>query len=147
MKNVTIYTDGACSFNPGPGGWSAILIYGEKKKEICGGEVDTTNNRMELLAVVNGLKALKLPCNVQVCSDSAYVVNAINNGWIFAWVKNGWRTAGKKMVKNQELWEELLKLLSIHKVSFIKVKGHADDELNNRCDFLARAEAEKFISN
>ncbi|HBK01636.1 MAG TPA: ribonuclease HI [Clostridiales bacterium] len=143
MKIVTIYTDGACSSNPGPGGWAAILIHGEKKKEICGGEKDTTNNRMEMLAVINGLKALKVVCKVSVHSDSAYVVNAINNGWIYGWVKNGWKTADKKPVKNQELWEELLALLKKHDVTFVKVKGHADDELNNRCDFLARAEAEK----
>ena len=143
MKTVMIYTDGACSCNPGPGGWAAILIYGEKKKEICGGETETTNNRMEMLAVINGLKALKVKCKANVYSDSAYVVNSITNGWIYGWAKNGWKKADNKPVKNRELWEELLSLLKKHEVEFFKVKGHADDELNNRCDFLARAEAEK----
>ena len=144
MKTITLYTDGACSFNPGPGGWAAILIYGEKKKELSGGEKETTNNRMEMLAVINGLKALKFPCSVYVHSDSAYVVNAFNQGWIYGWVKNGWKSADKKPVKNVELWQELYDLSKTHELTFVKVKGHADDELNNRCDFLAREQAVAF---
>ena len=138
MEKVIIYTDGACSGNPGPGGWGAILMYHEKKKEISGGEKDTTNHVMELTAVIEGLKALKFPCEVDLYSDSAYVVNAFDKGWIYNWVKNNWKTAGKDPVKNQELWQELYDLTKIHKVTFHKVKGHSDNEYNNRCDELAR---------
>lgn len=137
MKEVTIYTDGACSGNPGPGGWGAVLIYGEHKKEISGAKKETTNNEMELTAVIEGLKLLKEQCKVELYSDSAYVVNAFLNNWLESWKKNGWKTAGKKPVKNQELWEELDRLTSYHDVTFNKVKGHSDNELNNRCDFLA----------
>lgn len=147
MKQVTIYTDGACSQNPGPGGWAAILMYRGVEKVITGGENETTNNRMELLAVINGLTALKEGCIVKLYSDSAYVVNAVQNDWLFAWFHNGWRTADKKPVKNRELWEILLAQLSRHRVEFVKVKGHADNEYNNRCDALARAEVEKLINN
>ena len=147
MKQVTIYTDGACSQNPGPGGWAAILLYRGVEKVITGGENETTNNRMELLAVINGLTALKEGCIVKLYSDSAYVVNAVQNDWLFAWFHNGWRTADKKPVKNRELWEILLAQLSRHRVEFVKVKGHADNEYNNRCDALARAEVEKLINN
>ena len=147
MKQVTIYTDGACSQNPGPGGWAAILMYRGVEKVITGGENETTNNRMELLAVINGLTALKEGCIVKLYSDSAYVVNAVQNDWLFAWFHNGWRTADKKPVKNRELWEILLAQLSRHRVEFVKVKGHADNEHNNRCDALARAEVEKLINN
>ena len=147
MKQVTIYTDGACSQNPGPGGWAAILMYRGFEKVITGGENETTNNRMELLAVINGLTALKEGCIVKLYSDSAYVVNAVQNDWLFAWFHNGWRTADKKPVKNRELWEILLAQLSRHRVEFVKVKGHADNEHNNRCDALARAEVEKLINN
>lgn len=143
MKSVILYTDGACSGNPGPGGWAAVLIYNDLKKEMSGGEKETTNNRMELTAVVKGLSALKYACEVNVYSDSAYVVNAIKEGWIDSWQKSGWKTADKKPVKNQDLWENLLSLLKTHKVVFNKVKGHADDSLNNRCDQLARGEVEK----
>lgn len=143
MKNVTIYTDGACSYNPGPGGYCAILIYRDIEKVISGGEKDTTNNRMELLAVIKGLSALKERCAVTLYSDSAYVVNAIQNDWLYTWFRNGWKTADKKPVKNQELWEDLLKLLSKHEVTFVKVKGHADNAYNNRCDQIARKEIEK----
>ena len=143
MKNVTVYTDGACSFNPGPGGWGAILIYKSFKKEISGGEKETTNNRMEMMAMIKALSALNEPCNVKLHSDSAYVVNGINEGWLKSWENNGWRSADKKPVKNQDLWQELLALLKKHNVTFVKVKGHADDELNNRCDFLARNEVAK----
>lgn len=140
MKTVDIYTDGACSGNPGNGGWAAILIYGNIKKEISGGEKQTTNNRMELRAVIEGLKALKQPCKVNLYSDSAYVVNAFLNNWIIDWQLNNWKTSSNKEVKNIDLWSELLDLLSIHKVTWHKVKGHSDNELNNACDLLARKE-------
>ena len=138
MKEVTIYTDGACSGNPGPGGWGAILIYGENKKEISGGEKETTNNIMEITAVIESLKLLKYPCDVRLYSDSAYVVNAFNNNWVESWQKNGWINSKKEEVKNKELWKELIELTKTHKVTFIKVKGHSDNEFNNRCDELAR---------
>ena len=138
MQNVTIYTDGACSGNPGPGGWAAVLIAGEHKKEISGGEKTTTNNIMELTAILEGLKALKEPCEVDLYSDSAYSVNAFNQGWIWNWIKKGWKTSTGEPVKNREIWEELLQLTKIHKVTFHKVKGHSTVELNNRCDELAR---------
>ena len=138
MKKVTIYTDGACSGNPGPGGWGAILIYEDVKKEISGGKKDTTNNVMEITAVLEGLKLLKYPCDVEIYSDSAYVVNAINQDWIENWKKNGWKNSKKEDVKNKKLWEELDKLMKTHNISFIKVKGHSDNEYNNRCDYLAR---------
>lgn len=138
MDNVTIYTDGACSGNPGPGGWGSILMFGSNQKEISGGKKNTTNNIMELTAVIEALKLLKRPCEVDLYSDSAYVVNAFEQGWIYNWVKNNWKTAGKDPVKNQELWQELYKLTKIHKVKFHKVKGHSDNEYNNRCDELAR---------
>lgn len=124
--------------NPGPGGWGTILIFGDAKKELSGGASNTTNNVMEITAVIEGLKALKKPCEVKVHSDSSYVVNAFINGWIYNWMKNDWKTANKEPVKNKELWEELYSLTKIHKVDFIKVKGHSDNELNNRCDELAR---------
>ena len=138
MEKVVIYTDGACSGNPGPGGWGTILMYGDKKKEISGGKKDTTNNIMELTAVIEGLKLLKYPCEVEVYSDSAYVVNAFLQKWIDNWIKNNWKTSNKEPVKNQELWKELYELTKTHKVKFIKVKGHSDNEFNNRCDELAR---------
>lgn len=137
MKKVKLYTDGACSGNPGPGGYGAILIYNEKEKEISGGEKITTNNKMEIMAVIEGLKMLKEPCEVTVYSDSAYVVNSIDKGWIYNWKKNNWKKSDKSIVKNIELWEEMLNLMKIHKVNFIKVKGHSDNEYNNRCDALA----------
>lgn len=138
-KKVTIYTDGACSGNPGKGGWGAILIYGDVVKELSGGEDNTTNNRMELKAVIEGLKALKSPCDVEIYSDSAYVVNAFTQKWIDNWIKNNWKTADKKSVKNVDLWQELLVLIKTHNVTFKKVKGHSDNELNERCDKLAKA--------
>ena len=137
MKKVTIYTDGACSGNPGPGGWGAILMYKDTKKEISGAQKDTTNNIMEITAVIEALKMLKETCEVQVYSDSAYVVNAIEKGWLEKWKKNNWKTSGKDDVKNKELWEELDTLIQKHSVEFIKVKGHSDNEYNNRCDHLA----------
>ena len=141
--NVTIYTDGACSGNPGAGGWGAILMSGETKKEFSGFEKETTNNKMELTAVIEALKKLKKPCNVKLYSDSAYVVNAFLQGWLENWKNNGWRGADKKPVKNIELWTELDELLKVHSVEFIKVKGHADNEFNNRCDALATGEIAK----
>ncbi len=144
MKKVILYTDGACSGNPGPGGYAAILIYNNIEKEIVGGQKDTTNNKMEMMAVIKGLEMLKEPCEVEVYSDSAYVVNSIEKGWIYSWRKNRWKKADKKEVKNIDLWERLLKQLEIHKVTFNKVKGHAQDELNNRCDRLAVEQREKF---
>ena len=137
---VIIYTDGACSGNPGPGGWGAILMYKGVKKEISGGMKNTTNNIMEITAVVEALKCLKVESDVQVYSDSAYTVNAFKQGWIYNWMKNGWRTANKEPVKNKELWQELYALTKKHKVEFIKVKGHDDNEFNNRCDEMARNE-------
>jgi ribonuclease HI len=143
ISEVTIYTDGACSGNPGPGGWAAILMAGGAKKEMSGGERDTTNNRMELMAVIEGLKALKRPCKVDIYSDSAYVVNAFEQNWIGKWVRNGWKNSAKAEVANSDLWKELIDLTSTHKVTFHKVKGHADNEFNNRCDVLAVAEWKK----
>ena len=143
ISEVTIYTDGACSGNPGPGGWAAILMAGGAKKEMSGGERDTTNNRMELMAVIEGLKALKRPCKVDIYSDSAYVVNAFEQNWIGKWVKNGWKNSAKAEVANSDLWKELINLTSMHNVTFHKVKGHADYEFNNRCDELAVREWKK----
>lgn len=143
MEEVIIYTDGACSGNPGPGGWGSILMYKENKKEISGGKKDTTNNVMELTAVIEALKLLKFKCKVSVYSDSAYVVNAFNQKWIYGWMKNGWKNASKEPVKNKELWEELYELTKEHEVTFIKVKGHSDNEFNNRCDEMAREEVTK----
>lgn len=140
---VTIYTDGACSGNPGPGGWGVILMHGQNKKELSGGETDTTNNRMELLAVIRGLKTLTKPCNVELYSDSAYVINAFNQNWIENWQKSDWKTSSKSPVKNKDLWLDLLSLLKVHNVKFIKVKGHSDNQFNNRCDELARNEIVK----
>lgn len=137
MDEVTLYTDGACSGNPGPGGWGALLMFNGAKKEISGAKKDTTNNIMELTAVIEGLKLLKRPCIVNIYSDSAYVVNAFSQGWIYNWQLKGWKTANKEPVKNKELWEELYSLTKVHKVTFNKVKGHSDNPYNNRCDELA----------
>lgn len=139
MKRVTLYTDGACSGNPGAGGYGGILIYGDIQREYSGGEAETTNNRMEVTAVIVGLKKLKYPCQVDVYSDSAYTVNAFLNGWIYDWKRKNWKKADGKAVLNTDLWEELLSLTKIHEVTFHKVAGHADNALNNRCDELARA--------
>ncbi len=139
MKKVELYTDGACSGNPGAGGYGAILIYRGVEKEISGGERETTNNRMEIRAVIEGLAQLKERCEVTVYSDSAYTVNAFTEGWIYGWMKNGWKKADGKPVLNVDLWQRLYEAVSAHKVRFIKVKGHADNEYNNRCDALARA--------
>lgn len=142
-KEVMLYTDGACSGNPGPGGYGAILIYKGMEKEVSGGELDTTNNKMEMMAVVKGLELLKEPCDVTVYSDSAYVVNSIEKGWLLGWKKNNWIKADKKRVKNIEIWERILQLMQIHTVRFVKVKGHSDNVYNNRCDQLAVREREK----
>ena len=138
MEEVIIYTDGACSGNPGPGGWGAILMINENIKEISGGNKNTTNNVMELTAVIEALKHLKRACKVDLYSDSAYVVNAFLQNWIFGWIKNGWKNSNKEDVKNKELWQELISLTKVHNVTFHKVKGHADNKYNNRCDELAR---------
>lgn len=138
MKKVTIYTDGACSGNPGPGGWASVLIYNGTEKELSGFLSETTNNIMEITAVIEGLKALTEPCEVDLYSDSAYVVNTFNQGWIYNWIKNGWKSSSKEPVKNKELWQELYNLTKVHNVTFNKVKGHADNKYNNRCDKLAR---------
>lgn len=146
MKKVEIYTDGACSGNPGNGGYCAILIYNGVEKVISGSELNTTNNRMELKGAIEGLKALKEPCEVDLYSDSQYLTDAFNQGWLTSWQLNGWRNASKKEVKNVELWQELIELTKKHKVNFIKVKGHADNEYNNRCDKIAVNEYKKLIN-
>jgi ribonuclease HI len=138
MKKVEIYTDGACSGNPGPGGWGAILSYQGVEKELSGFEENTTNNRMELTGPIMALSALNQPCMVKLHTDSAYVFNAFTQGWIDNWQRNGWRTSQKKPVENKDLWLKLLELLKIHQVEWVKVKGHSDNEKNNRCDELAR---------
>ena len=137
LKKVEIFTDGACSGNPGPGGWGAILRYGSRELELSGGEKSTTNNRMELTAVIKALSALKEPCKVTLTTDSKYVCEAINQGWVYSWQKNGWRKADKKPALNVDLWEELLPLLETHEVEFVWVKGHAGHPENERCDALA----------
>ncbi|MGN0824342.1 MAG: ribonuclease HI [Candidatus Coproplasma sp.] len=144
MKKVTIYTDGACSGNPGVGGWGAVLMYNGAERRISGAEDNTTNNRMELLAVINALECLKEPCEVTLYSDSAYTVNGFLNGWVYEWEKSGWKKADKKPVLNDDLWKRLLSLTRTHKVEFVKVKGHADNEYNNVCDKLATDAVKNF---
>ena len=144
MKTVTIYTDGACSGNPGPGGWGAILEWQGHEKELSGGEAQTTNNRMELTAVLTALRLLREPCIVELYSDSKYVVDAIDKGWLYGWQKKGWIKADKKPVLNVDLWQQLLPELKRHDVRLHWVKGHAENEKNNRCDQLAVAESKKF---
>ena len=144
MKTVTLYTDGACSGNPGPGGWGAILEFQGVEKEFSGGEKETTNNRMELTAVIAGLSALKEPCIVELYSDSKYVIDGLSKGWAVSWRKNGWRKADKKPALNPDLWEKLLDLTEIHQLRYHWIKGHAENEKNNRCDQLAVAESKKF---
>lgn len=143
MKQVKIYTDGACSGNPGPGGWGVILMYGDRKKELSGGEASTTNNRMELMAVISALEALKEPCKVELYTDSKYVADAINLHWLESWIKRGWKRKDGP-VKNPDLWQRLIPLIERHIVKFIWVKGHADNPYNNRCDELAVMERSKF---
>ena len=144
MREVKIYTDGACSGNPGPGGWGAILLYGEHRKELSGGAAETTNNRMELQGVIAGLEALLAPCEVDLYTDSRYIVDAIEKRWVYRWRANGWMRDKKEPAKNPDLWQALLALLETHKVTFHWVKGHADNPYNNRCDELAVAESKKF---
>jgi len=132
-----MYTDGACSGNPGPGGYAAILMYEGNMKEVSGFEKDTTNNKMEMTAVIKGLESIKEPCDIEIYSDSSYVVDSVEKGWLFGWVKKNWIKSDKKPVKNIELWTEMLKYLKMHNIKFIKVKGHSDNEYNNRCDKLA----------
>ena len=144
MKTVPIYTDGACSGNPGPGGWGAILEWNGVEKELSGGENPTTNNRMELLAVISALEKLNQSCIVELYSDSKYVIDALTKGWLTSWIKNGWRKADKKPVLNVDLWQRLLPLLEKHEMHYHWVKGHAENEKNNRCDQMAVAESKKF---
>ena len=143
MKKVTIYTDGACSGNPGVGGWGAVLFYRDEKREISGYEENTTNNKMELTAAIKALERLKEPCEVELYSDSAYLVNAFLEGWLTKWQMNGFKSSNKKPVQNVDLWQKLIKLNNIHKITWIKVKGHADNVYNNRCDALATGEIAK----
>ncbi len=144
MKKVTLYTDGACSGNPGIGGWGAVLMYLGHEKRISSAVEETTNNRMEVTAVIEGLKCLKEQCEVDVYSDSAYTVNAFKKGWIFEWEKYGWRKADGKPLLNADLWQELYSLSRFHRLNFIKVKGHADNEYNNICDKLATSAIKNF---
>ncbi|MDZ7718407.1 MAG: ribonuclease HI [Balneolaceae bacterium] len=144
LPEVILYTDGACSGNPGPGGWAALLMWKGKEKEMTGGAPDTTNNRMEMKAVIEGLKALKKPCHVKIHSDSALIVNTFKQGWIENWQKKGWKKSNKKPVENRDLWEAMLKVMEPHTIEWIKVKGHADNQLNNRVDKLAVQASQKY---
>ena len=144
MKTVTIYTDGACSGNPGPGGWGAILMYGQHKRELSGGEANTTNNRMELTAVIQALSMLKEPCIVDLWSDSKYVIDGLSKGWAKGWKARGWVKSDKKPTLNPDLWDRLLTLTDIHSLRYHWVKGHAENEWNNRCDELAVMESKRF---
>ena len=144
MKTVTIYTDGACSGNPGPGGWGAILMYGGHKKELSGGEAQTTNNRMELTGVIAALEALKEPCAVELYSDSKYVIDGLGKGWAKGWRARGWVKSDKKPALNPDLWGRLLDLCEKHTVNLHWVKGHAENQFNNRCDQLAVAESQTY---
>lgn len=146
MKNVNIYTDGACKGNPGAGGWAAILEFEGREKELCGGEKETTNNRMELTAAIEGLKALNQQCNVTLYSDSQYLVNAINKGWLKSWKAKGWRKADKSAVLNEDLWRIVDELITYHKVEFVWVRGHDGHAYNERCDALASGKAESFLN-
>ena len=144
MKQVTIYTDGACSGNPGPGGWGAVLLYGAHRRELSGGEAQTTNNRMELTAVIEALALLKGPCIVELWSDSKYVIDGLSKGWAKGWQKRGWIKSDKKPALNPDLWERLLALCDVHTLHYHWVKGHADTAENNRCDEMAVAQSRKF---
>ena len=144
MKHIDIYSDGACSGNPGPGGFGTIIVYGGIEKEISGGEAVTTNNRMELLAAITALAALKEPCEVTLTSDSKYLVDAVTKGWVYSWKNKGWKKSDGKTALNVDLWERLLSLLDTHKVECVWIKGHDGHEYNERCDRLAVAEAEKY---
>ena len=144
MKDIQLYTDGACRGNPGRGGWGAILVYGKYERELSGGERETTNNRMELMAAISGLSALKEPCRVTLYSDSKYLVDAFNEGWVHSWEKSGWRR-GRDELKNPDLWEKIYALTKTHDVTFVWVKGHDGHAYNERCDALATAFADSFI--
>ena len=144
MKTVTVYTDGACSGNPGPGGWAAILMYGERRRELSGGEPSTTNNRMEMTAIISALSALKEPCIVELYSDSRYVLDALGKGWAVRWRRNGWKRSKTEAALNPDLWETLLNLTERHDVRCHWVRGHADNEKNERCDKLAVQARERF---
>ena len=144
MKKVELYTDGACRGNPGAGGWGAILVFKGKEKELSGGEPQTTNNRMELMAAIAGMEALKEPCEIVLTSDSKYLTDAINKGWLESWKRNGWRKSNKSAVLNVELWQRIDELISVHRVSFVWVQGHAGHPYNERCDTLATAFADSF---
>lgn len=144
LPEVILYTDGACSGNPGPGGWGALLLWKGKEREMTGGAPDTTNNRMEMMAVIEGLKALKKPCYVKIHSDSALIVNTFKKGWIKSWQQRGWKKSNKKPVENRDLWEKMLKAMKPHTIEWIKVKGHADNQLNNRVDRLAVQASQQF---
>ena len=146
MKTVEIYTAGACSGNPGPGGWGAVLRYGAHEKELSGGAAETTNNRMELMAVIEALRRLKEPCVVELYSDSKYVIDALSKGWVYGWRNKGWIKSDKKPALNVDLWETLLTLLAPHEMRYHWVKGHAENAYNNRCDALAVAESRKFLN-
>lgn len=143
MKKIEMFTDGACSGNPGPGGWGTILRYGNAEKEISGGAHETTNNRMEMIAVISGLKALKEPCEVDLYTDSKYVCDSITKGWVYSWKNNNWRKADKKPALNVDLWEEMLILLEKHNVTFHWLKGHNGHPENERCDKMAVMQAQK----
>lgn len=143
MKKIDMFTDGACSGNPGPGGWGTILKYGEHEKELSGGERQTTNNRMELTAVIMGLKSLKEPCEVTIYSDSKYFIDSVEKGWVYGWKKKGWMRNAKEPALNSDLWQEIIELLAIHKCKLIWVKGHAGHPENERCDTLAVLQSEK----
>ncbi|MCL2496912.1 MAG: ribonuclease HI [Clostridiales bacterium] len=145
MKHVHIYTDGACSGNPGPGGWACVLIYDQYRKQLNGAEADTTNQRMELMAAISALEALKEPCQVDLYSDSAYLINAFNRHWLDNWRQNGWINSKKQPVENQDLWRRLLAVVSLHEINWLKVKGHAGDEINELCDMLAREAIKSFM--
>ncbi len=146
MKHVDIYTDGACRGNPGPGGWGAILVYGGREKELCGGEPHTTNNRMELCGVIAALAALREPCEVTVTTDSRYVAEAVTKGWAEGWRARGWRKPDRSVAQNVDLWEQLLGLLKVHTVNFVWVRGHDGHPFNERCDKLATAAADRFLT-
>ena len=139
MKAIEIYTDGACSGNPGPGGWGVVLLYQGNKKELSGYQPETTNNRMELFAAIQGLAALREPCEVTLYSDSSYLINAFEKHWLDNWQRNGWNTSSQSPVENQDLWKLLLLHVKNHRVRFVKVKGHSDNAYNNRCDEMAVA--------
>lgn len=144
MKKLFIYTDGSCKKNPGPGGWCAILVYGKAEKVISGGEADTTNNRMELTAVIRALEALKEPCDIELVSDSQYVINGLSKGWAASWKRRGWKKADGSPALNPDLWERLLELISVHEIKYVWTKGHDGHEYNERCDSIAQSEADKY---